>query len=196
MLRRDYAWARLDLAIARFCQHRWLEAEFELREIAKLDETKVEALDWLALLFIKRELLKDAFQTLPEVTKLSPKNYQRQKALANLASINNDKDETVKIYARLLLAARYSIYDTPESFLNYARAIIEQAKDANKLEQSRLLAKVNDILGSIGKRFSQESCLRLEFVVRARISMLKGQFDEALEWLHKVITQNKAGCYQ
>ena len=102
-------------------------------------ETKVEALDWLARLFIKRQLLKDAYETLSEVTKLSPKNYQRQKALANLASINNDKDETVKIYARLLLAARYSIHDTPENFLNYARAIIEQAKDANKLEQSRLL---------------------------------------------------------
>lgn len=185
LLRRDYAWARLGLAIARFCQHRWLEAEFELRELAKLDETKVEALDWLSRLFIKRELLKDAFQTLSEVTKLSPKNYQRQKALANLASINNDKDETVKIYARLLLAARYSIHDTPENFLNYARAIIEQAKDANKLEQSRLLNKVNEILGNIGKRFSQDSYLHQEFVVRARISMLKGQLDEAREWLLK-----------
>ena len=82
--RREYAWAKLGLAISRFCQQRWLEAEFELRELSKLDETRVEALDWLARLFIKRQLLKDGYDTLAEVTKLSPKNYQRQKALANL----------------------------------------------------------------------------------------------------------------
>lgn len=185
LLRRDYAWARLGLAISRFCQQRWLEAEFELRELAKLDETKVEALDWLARLFIKRQLLKDAFHTLYEVTKLSPKNYQRQKALANLATINQEKEEAVKIYSKLLVAARYSINDTPENFLNYARAIIEQAKDVNKLEQVRLLNKVNEILTNIAKRFAQESYLHQEFVVRARMSMLKGQVDEARELLIK-----------
>ena len=34
--RRDYAWARLGQAIARFCQQRWLEAEFELELQGKL----------------------------------------------------------------------------------------------------------------------------------------------------------------
>lgn len=183
--RREYAWAKLGLAISRFCQHRWLEAEFELRELSKLDETRVEALDWLARLFIKRQLMKDAFDTLQEVTKLSPKNYQRQKALANLAIINELKEDAIKIYAKLQSAARYSIYDTPDNFLNYARVILEQAKDANKLEQVKLFRKVDDILGNIVKRFAIESYLHEEQVVRARVAVLKGNLDEARELLEK-----------
>ncbi|HAT42572.1 MAG TPA: hypothetical protein DCS87_12745 [Rheinheimera sp.] len=183
--RREYAWAKLGLAISRFCQHRWLEAEFELRELSKMDETRVEALDWLARLFIKRQLLKDAFDTLQEVTKLSPKNYQRQKALANLAVINELKDDAVKIYAKLQSAARYSIYDTPDNFLNYARVLVEQAKDANKLDQAKIFRKVDDVLGSIVKRFALESYLHEDLVVRARVAVLKGNLDEARELLEK-----------
>jgi DNA-binding NarL/FixJ family response regulator len=185
LTRREYAWARLGQAISRFCQQRWLEAEFELRELSKMDETKVEALDWLARLFIKRQLLKDAYETLYEVAKLSPKNYQRQKALANLAEINGLKEDTVKVYSRLLNAARYSIYDTPDNFLNYVRAIIEQAKDVNKLEQARLLKKADEVLGNIGKRFSLDTYIHEELAVRARINILKGNIDEARELLIK-----------
>lgn len=185
MSRRDYAWAKLGLAIARFSQQRWLEAEFELRELSKMDETRVEALDWLARLFIKRQLLKDAFDTLAEVTKLSPKNYQRQKALANLAVLNGLKEDAVKIYARLQQAARYSIYDTPDNFLNYARAIVEHAKDANLLELNRLMKKVDEVLGNIGKRFALDSYIHEELVVRARMCMLRGNIDEAREFLLK-----------
>lgn len=183
--RRDYAWARLGLAISRFCQQRWLEAEFELRELTKLDETKVEALDWLSRLFIKRQLLKDAYNTLQEVAKISPKNYLRQKALANLAAINGLKDDTVKVYSKLLQAARYSIHDTPANFMNFARAIIEQAKDVNKLEQNRLINKINDILTNVGKRFALESYLHEEMIIRARVSMLRGNADEAREFIQK-----------
>ena len=185
LARRDYAWAKLGLAIARFCQQRWLEAEFELRELSKMDETRVEALDWLSRLFLKRQLYKDAYDTLNEVTKLSPKNYQRQKALANLANINGLKDDAVKIYARLQQAARYSIFDTPDNFLNYARAILEQTKEANKLEQTRHFKKIDDILANIGKRFSLESYLHEELAVRARVAVLRGNIDEARELLAK-----------
>jgi DNA-binding NarL/FixJ family response regulator len=183
--RREYAWAKLGLAIARFCQQRWLEAEFELRELSKMDETRVEALDWLSRLFLKRQLYKDAYDTLNEVTKLSPKNYKRQKALANLANINGLKDDAVKIYARLQMAARYSIYDTPDNFLNYARAILEQTKEANKLEQTRHFKKIDEILANIGKRFSLESYLHEELAVRARVAVLRGNIDEARDLLSK-----------
>ena len=183
--RREYAWAKLGLAIARFCQQRWLEAEFELRELSKMDETRIEALDWLSRLFLKRQLYKDAYDTLNEVTKLSPKNYKRQKALANLANINGLKEDAVKIYARLQMAARYSIYDTPDNFLNYARAILEQTKEANKLEQTRHFKKIDEILANIGKRLSLESYLHEELAVRARVAVLRGNIDEARELLNK-----------
>ncbi len=183
--RRDYAWAKLGLAIARFCQQRWLEAEFELRELSKMDETRVEALDWLSRLFLKRQLYKDAYDTLNDVTKLSPKNYKRQKALANLANINGLKEDAVKIYARLQQAARYSIFDTPDNFLNYARAILELTKDANKLEQTRHFKKIDEILANISKRFALESYLHEELAVRARVAILRGNIDEARELLVK-----------
>jgi DNA-binding NarL/FixJ family response regulator len=183
--RREYAWAKLGLAIARFCQQRWLEAEFELRELSKMDETRVEALDWLSRLFLKRQLYKDAYETLNEVTKLSPKNYKRQKALANLANINGLKEDAVKIYARLQQAARYSIFDTPDNFLNYARAILELTKDANKLEQTRHFKKIDEILANISKRFALESYLHEELAVRARVAVLRGNIDEARELLSK-----------
>lgn len=185
LTRREYAWAKLGLAISRFCQQRWLEAEFELRELSKNDETRIEALDWLSRLFLKRQLYKDAYDTLNDVTKLSPKNYQRQKALANLANINGLKEDAVKIYARLQQAARYSIFDTPDNFLNYTRAIIELCKEANKLELNRHLKKIDEVLLNISKRFALESYLHEEQAVRARVAVLRGNIDEARELLVK-----------
>ena len=185
LTRREYAWAKLGLAISRFCQQRWLEAEFELRELSKNDETRIEALDWLSRLFLKRQLYKDAYDTLNDVTKLSPKNYQRQKALANLANINGLKEDAVKIYARLQQAARYSIFDTPDNFLNYTRAIIELCKEANKLELNRHLKKIDEVLLNISKRFALESYLHEEQAVRARVAVLRGNIDEARELLAK-----------
>jgi tetratricopeptide (TPR) repeat protein len=136
-------------------------------------------------LFLKRQLYKDAYDTLNDVTKLSPKNYQRQKALANLANINGLKEDAVKIYARLQQAARYSIFDTPDNFLNYTRAIIELCKEANKLELNRHLKKIDEVLLNISKRFALESYLHEEQAVRARVAVLRGNIDEARELLVK-----------
>ena len=65
------------------------------------------------------------------------------------------------------------------------RAILDHAKDVNLLELNRLMKKIDDILGNIGKRFALESYVHEEMVVRSRMCILRGNIDEAREFLVK-----------
>ena len=118
---RELPWAVLGNAIARIKLGDWQDAERTLKQLAELDETKVEALDWLGRLYISREQNKDAQTKLAEAAKISPRNIHRQRALANLAIINGEVDEAVRAFSKIITASRYSVFDTPENYLNFAR---------------------------------------------------------------------------
>lgn len=104
---RDFAWARLGLAVTYGYQGRSQEAEAALQELAGQAETKIEALDWLTRLYISQQKPAEALATVEQVAKTSPRNYLRQHVLATLAVIEDRKDLAVQVHQRLLTAARY-----------------------------------------------------------------------------------------
>ncbi len=180
---RDFAWARLGLAVTYGYQGRSQEAESALQELSGQAETKIEALDWLTRLYISQQKPADALLAVEQVAKTSPRNYLRQHVLATLAVIENRKDLSVQVHQRLLNAARYSMHDTADNMLNYARALIEQAKDQDTKARKETLLRLDSFLMTIKKRFHPASFEHDRLVVDARIAMLEGKTKDAIRLL-------------
>ena len=180
---RDFAWARLGLAVTFGYQGRSQEAENALQELAAHAETRIEALDWLTRLYISQQKPAEALSAVEQVAKTSPRNYLRQHVLATLAVIENRKELSVQVHQRLLNAARYSMYDTADNMLNFARALIEQAKDQEPKARKETLLRLDSFLSTIKKRFHPASFEHDRLIVDARIAMLEGKTKEAIRLL-------------
>lgn len=180
---RDFAWAKLGLAVTYGYQGRQDEAEALLQELSGQAETRVEALDWLTRLYISQQNSTAALAAVEQVAKSSPRNYLRQHVLATLAVIENRKDLSVQVHHRLLSAARHSMHDTADNMLNYARALVEQAKDQEPKERKETFLRLDSFLPTIKKRFHPASYEHDRLVVDARIAMLEGKTKEAIRLL-------------
>lgn len=181
--KREFNWALLGQAICRLNLEDWDEAEFTLRELVDVNETRVEALDWLGRLLIRRDQTIEAYMVLTQAGKLSPRNIDRQRAIANLCIINGELDEAVRCFSRILKSQRFSIYDTADNYLNFARCLVDLSKDSNKLETAKRVGQAMEVLGSMGKRFYAELVKPQELVIQSRVSAMKGDMGLARQQL-------------
>ncbi|NTS77975.1 response regulator [Catenovulum sp. SM1970] len=181
--KRSYSWAKLGKAIATFKAGEQNTSEQQLFELLESEETRLEAYDWLGRLNINRQDTATAFEMLIEAGKISPRNMVRQRAIANLAIANNEVDEAVRAYSRILKNSRYSVFDTPENYLNFARSLLDLCTDSNKLEIAKQVTKCTELMGEIERRFYSDSVKAQEAVLKARIAVLKGEMESARDLL-------------
>ncbi|NRQ42177.1 response regulator [Rheinheimera sp. YQF-2] len=179
-------WARLGLSVACFYQDRWEDTELQLADLTQFDDTKVEALDWLARLYIKYQRYEKAFETLQRAVLLSPKNITRQRALANLASIISDKAACVRICTRLVTEARHSSHDNVDNYLNQARAILDQAYCVNTLDRAVMLGHAERLVSALPKRFDIKKHQRETALLKTRIVAARGELAKARKMIQEV----------
>jgi len=185
-------WMRMGHALALLEQGRWQDNERELIALTQYDETRIEALDWLAKSYFKRQRLEDAYQTLLQAVNFSPKNILRQKTLANLAILNTDLAQAVRIYQRIVMLARYSIHDSAHNSLNQARCIIDFALQQPAIERTNLLCQINKLLDSLQRRFNPETVQFELMILRVRYLNARGDVQEARTLLrqHNCLNNN------
>lgn len=182
---RSFPWAELGFAITKIKLGDWEEAQQTLNRLSEVDETKVEALDWLGRLFIMLEQNKEAQEKLMIAARISPRNIHRQRALANLCIINGEVDNAVRAFSRIITASRFSVFDTPENYLNFARCLVDSCAESNKLDAAKQIGKAMEVLGSVGRRFYSEVYKPQELVIQARINASKGNIEQAREQLEE-----------
>jgi DNA-binding NarL/FixJ family response regulator len=180
------AWARLGYALACFHQERWDDTELQLADLTQFDETKVEALDWLSRLYVKYRRFQIAHDTLYEAVLLSPKNIIRQKTLANLASIVGDKPAAARISAKIVAAARHSINDVAENYLNQARTLVDAAYCGNVLERAVTINNASKIVDNLAKRFDTDKLDAEITILRSRFLAAKGELAEAKQMISEI----------
>ncbi len=176
---RPLPWARLGAAIAAFYQARWDDTELQLADLTQFDITKVEALDWLSHLMVKYGRYEAAQQTLYQAVLLSPQNIKRQRTLSNLNVIIGDKEAAARINGKLVAAARYSIEESAENYLNHARSLIDVAYSKNPLERTVILQNASQLVDGVFRRDTDKLWFKAINVVRSRILAAKGQLVEA-----------------
>lgn len=186
LTKKAYSWARLGHALSCFYLERWEDTELELADLTQFGDTKVEALDWLSRLYVRHGRYQLAFETLTKAASLSPKNVSRQKTLSNLCVILGNSENAARINAKIVQAARHSIDDTADNYLNHARALVDQAKQANALDKAVILQNVSKLLDALHKRFSVDHLKRETVILRSRMSCCRGAIKEAREQMRQI----------
>ena len=180
------AWARLGYALSCFYQERWDDTELLLADLTQFDETKVEALDWLSRLYVKYRRYQIAHDTLYQAVLLSPKNIRRQKTLANLCSIIGDKLSAARISGKIVSAARHSINDVADNYLNQARCLVDAAYCGNVLERAVTVNNAAKIVEHLAKRFDTSKLKGEIILLRSRFLAAKGDLAEAKQLISEL----------
>ena len=176
---RDFSWARLGRAISYYHLKKYSKSAELLNELVELRETRIEALNWLASIYAQRDCLKEAKETLIDAVKLSPKNIPRQRALANLAVLDEDWDVALRSFKTVLENTRFSFHENIKHHFNYIHCLIDKAQTENELLQAKGFSQVQAILKSASVRFDKIVFAELEKIVVARIAIVKGFLKDA-----------------
>ncbi len=186
---RQQPWAQLGLAISWFHQGKIKQAETLLLELAERNETRLEAYDWLAMIYVSRNKLSKAGEYVSLAVKLSPRNISRQRSRANLAVLEQDFDTACRSFKQISKSVRYSVHDDVVHHFNYARCLLDAAKGGNKLTLAKHINSINAVLKEAMKRFDHDDFLAQETVLMARIHIIKGEIGEAKALLKQVDKQ-------
>jgi len=176
---REFSWARLGKAICFYHLNELPKAIFILRQLTEVLETRVEALNWLANIYIKQNRLELVEETLLESVKISPKNIPRQRALANFSELNGDWDIALRCFKTVLSNTRFSIHENIEHHFNYIHCILDKAQTESELQRAKLFSQAQAILKNASKRFDSAIFAELEKVAISRIAVLRDVLSEA-----------------
>lgn len=176
---REFGWARLGKAITCYHLNELPKAIIILKQLAEVLETRVEALNWLANIFVKQGRLEEVENTLIELVKISPKNIPRQRALANFSMLNEDWDVALRCFKTILTNTRFSIHDNIEHHFNYIHCLLDKAQTENELQRAKLFSQIHAVLRKALNRFDKTIISELEKVVSARIAILRDVLHEA-----------------
>jgi len=179
LVTREFGWARLGKAITCYYLNELPKAIIILKQLAEILETRVEALNWLANIFVKQNRLELVEETLIESVKISPKNIPRQRALANFSVLNEDWEVALRCFKTVLTNTRFSIHENIEHHFNYIHCLIDKAQTESELQRAKLFSQVQAVLRNAKNRFDPTIFSELEKVANARIAVLRDVLHEA-----------------
>lgn len=176
---REFGWARLGKAITFYHLGELPKAIIILKQLAEVLETRVEALNWLANIFVKQNRLEQVEETLIESVKVSPKNIPRQRALANFSVLNEDWDVALRCFKTVVTNTRFSIHENIEHHLNYVHCLIDKAQTETELQRAKLFSQAQAALRNASNRFDKSIFSELERVACARMAILRDALYDA-----------------
>ena len=181
---RELSWAKLGKAIALYHLGDYANSAALLVNLCELKETHLEALNWLASIYLQRQEYSQSKSILAQSVKLSPKNIPRQIALANISLLDEDWENATRCLKGVLDNTRFSVHEHIDHHFNYIHCLLDHAKSCNKLHQAKIFSQIPPILKNASQHFDKELCLELKKVVSARTMEIKNDLKGAIEVLN------------
>ncbi len=149
-----FAWAKVGLVEALIENNEHILAQRMLKTMLERNETRLIALDLLGRLEIKLNQFELAQEFLSQAADIAPLNIMRQKSLSNVSLINHDYEKSYLTQKDIASYAKYSIHDSPDIYLNAARAGIDFALTTDQTDQiQRISRQTNQYINDLKKQF-------------------------------------------
>ncbi|KZN52636.1 response regulator [Pseudoalteromonas luteoviolacea] len=182
-----FTWAKLGLVEALIANNEDLTAQKLLKSLIEKSETRLAALDLLGRLEIKLNQFEHAQKALHEASQMAPRNLSRQKSLSTVAMINHDYECSYNAQKEIASFARYSIHDSPEVYLNAARAGIDFALATDQHEQiNKITRQTQQYLNDLKKQFPHAINQTQMDVLHARLHYLKDEHKKARQLMEQL----------
>ena len=175
-----FAWAKVGLVEALIANNEHILAQRMLKTMLERHETRLVALDLLGRLEIKLNEFELAQDFLSQAVDIAPRNIQRQKSLSNVSLINHDYEKSYLTQKDIASYARHSIHDSPDIYLNAARAGIDFALTTDQTDQiQRISRQTNKYINDLKKQFPNNANQSQIDVLNARLHYLKDEHQKA-----------------
>ncbi|MEJ2912941.1 response regulator [Pseudoalteromonas sp. C12FD-1] len=175
-----FAWAKVGLVEALIANNEHILAQRMLKTMLERHETRLVALDLLGQLEIKLNQFELAQDFLTQAADIAPRNIQRQKSLSNVSLINHDYEKSYLTQKDIASYARHSIHDSPDIYLNAARAGIDFALTTDQTDQiQRISRQTNKYINDLKKQFPNNANQSQIDVLNARLHYLKDEHQKA-----------------
>ena len=185
-----FTWARVGLVEAYIQNSEFNQAKNILEVMLSRPETRLVAYHLLGKLEMHLENFQEAQELLSEASKLAPRNIDRQEDLITLTKINHDYEKHYQVNREIVKYAKHSIHDTPDIYLNLARAGIDYALTLEQADiVGRLSRQSNECLNQLRKQFPDAKAQEQIDVINARIHYLKDERSKALALVEQIEDQ-------
>ena len=182
-----FTWARVGLVEALIHNSEFSLAKDMLELMLTKSETRLVANHLLGKLELHMENYQQAQLYITEATALAPRNIDRQHTLVNLTRLNHDYEKSYSVNKEILKYAKHSIHDSPEIYLNLARAGVDYALTLDQSDLvNRLTRQSQDCLKELRTQFPDAHAQEQLDIVNARIHYLKDERNKALRLVEQL----------
>ncbi|MBS3798958.1 response regulator [Pseudoalteromonas sp. BDTF-M6] len=183
-----FTWARIGMVEALIGNNEHNLAHRMLKTMLERDETRLVAYDLLSQLEIKLNQYEQAQAYLSAATTMAPRNLARQTNLSQVAQINHDYEQNYQTCRDIAKFAPHSIHDSPDVYLNAARAGIDYALTTDQSEHiTRVTRQTTKYLNDLKKQFPDAQQQIQVDVLNARLYYLKDEHHKAKMLLEQLV---------
>jgi CheY-like chemotaxis protein len=185
---RNLHWALLGLGQCYASKNMHEQAIEQFNVILKENPKCVEALDWVARVYVQKNDPRKAQEVLEQSVALSSKAILRQQFLGDLALQNKSLAVAEKAFKNAVELGKYSCYRRDKDFFEYARILInkmiheDNAKTAVRLESDAYACLQLVMNYNLSARTSQLP----PYVTMLELQILSGRIEKALITANKI----------
>ncbi len=182
-----FAWAKVGLVEALIANNEHILAQRMLKTMLERNETRLVALDLLGRLEIKLNQFELAQEFLSQAAHIAPRNIDRQKSLNSVSLINRDYETSYLTQKDIATYAKYSMHDSPDIYLNAARAGIDFALTTDQTDQiNRISSQTNKYINELKTQFPTSNAQNQIDVLNARLYYLKDEHKKAKQLIEQL----------
>lgn len=187
-----FTWAKIGLVEVLMANNEYTLAQRMLTSMLQQSETRLMAYDLLGQLEIKLNNYPTAQEYLQQAAKIAPRNIARQTHLAHVAQLNNDYECHYYTQRDIAKYAKHSTHDSPDIYLNAARAGIDFALTTDQSGQiSRISRQTAEYLNDLKKQFPNAEQQTQVDVLNARLHYLKEEHHKAKLLIEHLMTDEQ-----
>ncbi len=187
-----FTWAKVGLVESLIGNSEFKLAHGLLESMLQHADTRLVAFDLLSKLELKLKNYTSAQNYLSEATDMAPRNISRQNRFVNISKLNHDYENNYKANRSILKYARHSIHDSPDIYLNVARAGIDFALTTEHSDMiNRLSRQTTECIQDLKKQFPDADTQEQLDVLNARMHYLKDERDKAVALVEQLVDDDE-----
>jgi len=186
-----FTWAKVGLVESLIANSEFKFAQNLLESMLERPETRLVSYDLLSKLELQLKNYDNAQGYLVGATQMAPRNIHRQHKLVNVARLNHDYENNYTANRNILKFAKNSIHDSPNIYLNVARAGVDYALTTDQSELvTRLTRQSSDCLNELKSQFPDADTQEQLDILHARIHYLKDEREKALALINQLDSED------
>ncbi|MFT7184888.1 MAG: tetratricopeptide (TPR) repeat protein [Pseudohongiellaceae bacterium] len=176
----DFTWAQYGLAKIAVKQKDFLYATDLLKRIISKDPNQLEATDLLAQIYKLQNNIPEAQALVQQAISFSPNALLRQKELADLCIQNNQEEEAISAFRKMVKLSDKSVFAKPQQFFDFANYLASTSKDDEIPENNPHVKEAFELIKKGAKRFASKLQIDEQSkLVTANIHATIGNIEEA-----------------